>query len=138
MALAVALILLVLGTVAFHFLSPWWFTPIASNWGYIDDTINLTFWITGVVFAGRARPSEIRAHCLEARVERARELGVERRLLRPGDHQPAAAVRREVAAAADAEIQSGLFAAERVADEREEAGGIVSHQLRDVGRRHRE
>ena len=22
-------------------------TPIASNWGYIDGTINLTFWITG-------------------------------------------------------------------------------------------
>lgn len=38
------------GTVAFHFWSPWWFTPIASNWGYIDDTIVLTFWITGMVF----------------------------------------------------------------------------------------
>jgi cytochrome c oxidase subunit 2 len=31
-------------------MSPWWWTPIASNWGYIDDTIILTFWITGVVF----------------------------------------------------------------------------------------
>jgi cytochrome c oxidase subunit 2 len=30
--------------------SPWWWTPIASNWGYIDDTIIITFWITGVVF----------------------------------------------------------------------------------------
>ncbi len=38
------------GTVAFHFLSPWWWTPIASNWGYVDDTIVITFWITGVVF----------------------------------------------------------------------------------------
>jgi len=36
--------------VLFHFLSPWWFTPIASNWRYIDDTIIITFWITGVVF----------------------------------------------------------------------------------------
>ena len=25
-------------------------TPIASNWGYIDDTISITFWITGTVF----------------------------------------------------------------------------------------
>jgi cytochrome c oxidase subunit 2 len=31
-------------------MSPWWWTPIASNWGYIDDTIIITFWITGVVF----------------------------------------------------------------------------------------
>ncbi|MDX1483025.1 MAG: cytochrome c oxidase subunit II [Alphaproteobacteria bacterium] len=44
------LFLVAAGTVAFHFWSPWWFTPIASNWGYIDDTIILTFWITGVVF----------------------------------------------------------------------------------------
>ncbi|MGB7773921.1 MAG: cytochrome-c oxidase, partial [Pseudolabrys sp.] len=34
----------------FHILSPWWWTPIASNWDYIDHTINLTFWITGVAF----------------------------------------------------------------------------------------
>jgi cytochrome c oxidase subunit 2 len=32
-------------------LSPWWWTPIASNWGYIDTTIVITFWITGIVFA---------------------------------------------------------------------------------------
>jgi cytochrome c oxidase subunit 2 len=50
MALAVALLLLVLGTVAFHFLSPWWFTPIASNWKMMDDTVNLTFIVTGIVF----------------------------------------------------------------------------------------
>jgi len=42
--------LVAVGSVVFHFLSPWWFTPIASNWGYIDDTINITFWITGAVF----------------------------------------------------------------------------------------
>ena len=45
-----ALILVAAGSVAFHFLSPWWWTPIASNWGYVDDTIIITFWITGVVF----------------------------------------------------------------------------------------
>jgi cytochrome c oxidase subunit 2 len=36
--------------VLFHIFSPWWWTPIASNWRYIDDTITLTFWITGAVF----------------------------------------------------------------------------------------
>ena len=46
------LLLVGLGTVVFHFISPWWWTPIASNWGYIDDTIILTFWVTGVVFIG--------------------------------------------------------------------------------------
>jgi cytochrome c oxidase subunit II len=50
MVFAIALILLVLGSVLFHFLSPWWLTPLASNWGTIDDTISITFWVTGFVF----------------------------------------------------------------------------------------
>src|SRR2546428_4008074 len=50
MATAFLLVLVALGSVLFHILSPWWWTPIASNWRYIDDTINLTFWITGGVF----------------------------------------------------------------------------------------
>ena len=50
MILVFALIVLVVGSVVFHLLSPWWFTPIASNWDYIDNTIVITFWITGVVF----------------------------------------------------------------------------------------
>ena len=50
MFVPIMLILVGLGTVVFHFISPWWWTPIASNWGYIDDTIILTFWVTGVVF----------------------------------------------------------------------------------------
>ena len=50
MAMAVALILLVAGTILFHFLSPWWFTPIASNWKMMDDTVNITFVVTGIVF----------------------------------------------------------------------------------------
>lgn len=50
MAVAVIVILLVIGSLIFHFASPWWFTPIASNWGMIDDTINITFWVTGIVF----------------------------------------------------------------------------------------
>jgi cytochrome c oxidase subunit 2 len=50
MIFAYALIFLVVGTVLFHFLSPWWFTPIASNWTMMDQTVNITFWVTGIVF----------------------------------------------------------------------------------------
>jgi cytochrome c oxidase subunit II len=50
MGVAVVLILLIVGSVLFHFLSPWYFTPIASNWGTIDDTIGITFWVTGIVY----------------------------------------------------------------------------------------
>jgi cytochrome c oxidase subunit II len=50
MLVAVVFMLLVVGSIAFHFLSPWWFTPLASNWGTIDDTILITFWVTGAVF----------------------------------------------------------------------------------------
>ncbi|MCZ6637621.1 MAG: cytochrome c oxidase subunit II [Alphaproteobacteria bacterium] len=46
----VALVLVTVGTVLFHFWSPWWFTPLASNWGFIDTTILITFWVTGIVF----------------------------------------------------------------------------------------
>jgi len=51
MAIAWILVLVAVGSVAFHLLSPWWATPIASNWAYIDDTISITFWITGFVFS---------------------------------------------------------------------------------------
>jgi len=50
MVLAFVIVLLVIGSVVFHLLSPWWFTPIASNWQMMDDTVNLTFWVTGAVF----------------------------------------------------------------------------------------
>lgn len=50
MALAVVILILVIGSVVFHFASPWWFTDIAADWGSIDFTINVTFWVTGVVF----------------------------------------------------------------------------------------
>ena len=50
MAIAIAVILLVIGSVLFHFLSPWYFTPLASNWDTIDLTVDITFWVTGVVF----------------------------------------------------------------------------------------
>src|SRR3970282_2116727 len=50
MVVGIVLILLIVASVLFHYLSPWYFTPIASNWGAMDDTINITFWITGFVF----------------------------------------------------------------------------------------
>ena len=51
MAIALVLVLVVAGSILFHLFSPWWWTPIASNWDYIDNTIIITFWITGIVFA---------------------------------------------------------------------------------------
>jgi cytochrome c oxidase subunit 2 len=57
MVFAWALILLVVATLAFHFAAlygvfgdPWWFTEIASNWTTMDQTVNVTFWVTGIVF----------------------------------------------------------------------------------------
>ena len=50
MTLAVVIFLLVVGSIIFHFASPWWFTDIATDWGSIDFTINVTFWVTGFVF----------------------------------------------------------------------------------------
>ena len=50
MAVAIILVLLIVGSVIFHFWSPWWFTPIASNWGAMDTTMMLTFVVTGIVF----------------------------------------------------------------------------------------
>jgi cytochrome c oxidase subunit II len=51
MAIALVLVLVVVGSIVFHIFSPWWWTPIASNWGTIDATLTITFWITGAVFA---------------------------------------------------------------------------------------
>jgi cytochrome c oxidase subunit 2 len=50
MIVVIALILVTVGTVLFHFMSPWWWTEIASNWGIIDTTIQITFVVTGIVF----------------------------------------------------------------------------------------
>ncbi len=51
MAIVIVLVLVVVGSIGFHVFSPWWWTPIASNWGFMDSMINLTFWMTGIVFA---------------------------------------------------------------------------------------
>ena len=50
MMLVIVLVLLVVGSLVFHWLSPWWFTPLASNWGAVDTTIDITLYITGFVF----------------------------------------------------------------------------------------
>jgi cytochrome c oxidase subunit 2 len=50
MAMALALILIVIGTVVFHYVSPWWLTPIASNWQAMDDALVLTLVITAAIF----------------------------------------------------------------------------------------
>ena len=50
MRLAIAIILLIVGSLAFHWLSPWYLTPLASNWGTIDTTLDITFVVTGFVF----------------------------------------------------------------------------------------
>jgi cytochrome c oxidase subunit 2 len=50
MAIALGILALVLITILFHFLSPWWFTPLAADWAAIDLTVDITFWVTGIVF----------------------------------------------------------------------------------------
>ena len=47
---AIMVLLVVAGSLVFHFLSPWRATPVASNWGSIDDTVALTFGVTTVGF----------------------------------------------------------------------------------------
>jgi len=49
---AVIFAIIIIASIIFHFWSPWWWTPVASNWGNIDDTIILSFWVTGAVFVG--------------------------------------------------------------------------------------
>ncbi|WP_416051665.1 c-type cytochrome [Cupriavidus basilensis] len=50
MAIAIAIVIIVVASVLFHFLSPWWATPLASNWKQMDDTLTITLVITGIFF----------------------------------------------------------------------------------------
>ena len=50
MFVAIIFFFIFIASVVFHIWSPWWWTPVASNWGNTDTTIELTFWITGSVF----------------------------------------------------------------------------------------
>lgn len=50
MPLAIVIAALVVGSVLFHLVSPWWQTPIASNWASIDSALDVTLWICGLAF----------------------------------------------------------------------------------------
>jgi cytochrome c oxidase subunit 2 len=50
MAIAVALLLIVIGSVVFQLVSPWGLTPLASNWSTMDHTMVITLVITGIFF----------------------------------------------------------------------------------------
>ncbi|MFC5475659.1 c-type cytochrome [Paraherbaspirillum soli] len=50
MAMAIALIVIVVAALLFHLVSPWWLTPLASNWRQMDDTLTITLVITGFFF----------------------------------------------------------------------------------------
>jgi len=48
--LAAVIVILVIGSLIFHFASPWYFTELASNWSMIDLTVDITFLVSAVVF----------------------------------------------------------------------------------------
>ena len=50
MPIAIALALLAVGSVVFHVFSPWWQTPLATNWQSIDTALDVTLWICGAAF----------------------------------------------------------------------------------------
>jgi cytochrome c oxidase subunit 2 len=50
MVVAIGIALLVLGSILFHVLNPWRMTPIASNWGSIDDALKITLYICAIAF----------------------------------------------------------------------------------------
>lgn len=50
MAVAIVIALLVLGSIVFHIFSPWWMTPLASNWSSIDNALIITMYICAVAF----------------------------------------------------------------------------------------
>ncbi len=50
MFVAIAMVAVLAASLLFHVLSPWRASAIASNWGFIDDTVTLTFWVTSAGF----------------------------------------------------------------------------------------
>ena len=50
MIIALTIVLIVIASVVFTFVSPWTFTPLASNWWAVDLSTNLTFVVTGAAF----------------------------------------------------------------------------------------
>lgn len=50
MAIALVIAVLVAASLLFHLVSPWWVTPLASNWQRMDDTLAITVVVTGIFF----------------------------------------------------------------------------------------
>ena len=50
MIMAIALLVIVIGSLLFHFFNPWWTTSLASNWQPMDDMLTITLVITGIFF----------------------------------------------------------------------------------------
>ncbi|MDM4766480.1 cytochrome c oxidase subunit II [Pelomonas sp. SE-A7] len=50
MLMVIVLIVMVIGSLIFHFIAPWHALPLASNWKNMDDTLTITFVVTGVFF----------------------------------------------------------------------------------------
>ena len=50
MIMAIVLAIIVVASVLFHLVNPWWLTPLASNWKSMDDTLTVTLVITGLFF----------------------------------------------------------------------------------------
>ena len=50
MAFVIVATIIVIGTVLWNAVTPWRFTPLASNWGAFDQTIIISLWVTGVAF----------------------------------------------------------------------------------------
>jgi cytochrome c oxidase subunit 2 len=50
MVIAIILIVIVVASLLFHFINPWHPPALASNWKQMDDTLTITFVITGIFF----------------------------------------------------------------------------------------
>ena len=50
MIMAIVLAIIVVASVLFHLVNPWWLTPLASHWKSMDDTLTVTLVITGLFF----------------------------------------------------------------------------------------
>ena len=50
MGMSIAFIAIAVAAMLFHWLSPWWATPLASNWHQMDATLTITLIITAILF----------------------------------------------------------------------------------------
>ncbi|MGN6830154.1 cytochrome c oxidase subunit II [Paucibacter sp. M5-1] len=50
MLIAITLAVIVLASLLFHYINPWHPPALASNWKQMDDTLTITFVITGIFF----------------------------------------------------------------------------------------